>query len=416
MKLSEELKWRGFVHQTTLKNISNLDENKLSFYHGYDASANSLTIGNLAAIMFDKVFIKHGWKPVILSGGATSLIGDPGGKESERSLQTAEQIKQNVDAVTKQIQQLFGTQATFVNNLDWYKDFNFLDFLRDVGKHFSMTPLVQRDYISKRLGEGGSGITYAEFSYTLLQGYDYLHLFQKYGVTLQLAGSDQWGNSLSGVDLIRRVAGETVDVLTCSLIIDKITGKKFGKSEDGAVWLDPKRTSVYKFYQFWLNLDDDGIESYLKVYTELEKTEIDSIMDQFNSDRSKRVAQKTLAYEATKIVHGKDSADSVQKVSDVLFGNQDYKSLVGSDIEILKQELQVLKANLSQPIMDVLTSNKFINSNSEARRMLEQGAIYINGQAIKENIILQEKDTVDNTHIIVRIGKNNNAIIQISSN
>lgn len=415
MRLSEELKWRGFVNQTTIENLSSLDENKLSFYHGYDASADSLTIGNLAAVMFDKVFIKHGWKPVILSGGATSLIGDPGGKDSERPLKSVAQIKHNVDAVSKQIQRLFGAETTFVNNLDWYKDISFLDFLRDVGKHFSMTPLVQRDYIAKRLGEGGSGITYTEFSYTLLQGYDFLHLFQKYGVTLQLAGSDQWGNSLSGVDLVRRIEAKTVDVLTCPLIINKTTGKKFGKSVDGAIWLDPKLTSIYKFYQFWLNLADDGVEDYLKIYTELEKPEIDDIMKQFSSDRANRLAQKTLAYEVTKIVHGLESAKSVQKVSEVLFGNQEYKSLVGSDFELLKQELPVLKANLSQSILEILTSNKLINSNSEARRMLEQGAIYINGKPIKDNINLQDDDTLDKVHSIVRIGKNNNAIIQINS-
>lgn len=413
MTLSEELKWRGFIHQTTISNLQVLDEKKLKFYHGYDASVDSLTIGNLAAIMMDKVFIRHGWQPVILSGGATSLIGDPGGKDSERPKQSVEQVTHNVESVTKQIAKLFGSDVEFVNNLDWFSDMNVLEFLRDVGKHFSMTPLTQRDYIAKRLGDGGAGISYTEFSYTLLQGYDFLHLHKKHGVVLQLAGSDQWGNSLSGVDLVRRVEGKQVDVITCPLIINKATGKKFGKSEDGAVWLDSDRTSVYGLYQFWLNVDDEAVEDYLKIYTELSKEQIHDVIQKFSSDKSKRLAQKTLAYEVTKLVHGRKSADTVVRVTDVLFGSRDYSLLQADDFVVLKAELPLISVDTNSLISKSLVENGFIQSNSEIRRQLQQKSIYINSVPLDEDRQWSRADFVDGHHAIVRRGKNNNAIVQL---
>lgn len=415
MTLSEELQWRGFINQTTYTNLSVLDENKLSFYHGYDASADSLTIGNLAAIMMDKVFIKHGYKPVILSGGATSLIGDPGGKDNERSMQSVDQINSNVAAVSEQIKRLFAAETVFVNNLDWFKNISVLDFLRDVGKHFSMTPLVQRDYIARRMGEGGRGISYTEFSYTMLQGYDFLHLYRQHGVKLQLAGSDQWGNSLSGVDLIRRVEGAQVDVLTCPLIINQATGKKFGKSEDGAIWLDSARTSAYEFYQFWLNIDDEGTEGYLKIFTELAKSEIDALMADFDADRSKRTAQKALAYEVTKLVHGEAIAKSVKRVTEVLFGDASYDKLESADFQTLKQELQVIDYDPSQTLSKTLVGANFIASISEARRLITQKGLYLNGVVLSEDRLLSKDDTLDGHHIIVRRGKNNNAIIKLQA-
>lgn len=412
MTLSEELTWRGFINQTSLDNIAQLDEKKLTFYHGYDASADSLTVGNLAAVMMDKVFIRHGWKAIVLAGGATSLIGDPGGKDSERPLQSEEQINANVAAVHGQIQQLFGSGVQLVNNIDWFKNMSVLEFLRDVGKHFSMTPLVQRDYIAKRIGEGGRGISYTEFSYTLLQGYDFLHLYKNYGVEFQLAGSDQWGNSLSGIDLIRRVEGKEVNVLTCPLIINKATGKKFGKSEDGAVWLDPTKTSPYKFYQFWLNVDDDGVEGYLKIFTELDKEDIDAVIHEFEANKSARAAQKLLAYEITKLVHGKSVADSIVNVTNVLFGNADYNSLSAEDFVQLKQELPLVEAAVGVPLLAVLVQAGLAQSNTEARRFLEQGAIYVNGKTANVQTVLGPDDFLAGHHAILRRGKNSNAIVQ----
>lgn len=413
MTLSEELAWRGFINQTTITSITDLNEKKLKFYCGYDASVDSLTVGNLATVMFNKVFIRHGYEPVILAGGATSLIGDPGGKDIERPMQSVEQVTHNVASVRSQIEELFGHEVTMVNNLDWYKDMNVLEFLRDVGKNFSMTPLIQRDYIAQRIGAGGTGISYTELSYTLLQGYDFLHLFREHGVTLQLAGSDQWGNSLSGVELIRKQENKEVNVITCPLIINKATGKKFGKSEGGAVWLDPARTSPYKFYQYWLNADDEGVEDYLKVFTEIDKPETDSIMAEFNSDKAARKAQKTLAYEATKLVHGVAVAESIKRVTNVLFGGGDYRSLNREDVLNLKSELPFTELKRGDNIIGALVATGLASSNTEARRFVEQAGIYINGQQLSGDKNLDATDTIDGHHIILRRGKNSNAIVQL---
>lgn len=404
MKLSEELAWRGFVQDTTIADLKYLDEKKLTFYHGFDASADSQTVGNLAAMMLDKLFIKHGHKAVLLAGGATSLIGDPGGKDKERPLQDEKTVASNVAKAKSQIEKIFsGQDFKLVNNLDWFKDIRLLDFLRDTGKHFSMTPLVQRDYIAKRIGEGGAGITYTEFSYTLLQGYDFLKLYKDHGVTLQLAGSDQWGNSLSGVDLVRRVEGKEVHVITMPLIINKSTGVKFGKSEDGAIWLDEQKTSPYKFYQFWLNVDDQGVEDYLKIYTELDKAEIDKIITEFSKDKSSRIAQKRLAEEVTKIVHGEQRANSVRKVTEVLFGdNSNINQLDQDEINLLAKEIPEISFGT---LSDRLVEKELLDSKGEFRRLLESGAVSINGQKIGEDVEIKEVSLIKkgkNTFILVR--------------
>ncbi len=382
MTLSEELKWRGFIKQTTLDNLFVLDEQKLTFYHGFDASADSQTIGNLAAMMLDRVFMRHGHKAVILAGGATSLIGDPGGKDNERLLQDETTIAQNIAKTEEQLKRIFtGHEFTLVNNLDWTKNMSVLEFLRDIGKHFSMTPLVQRDYIAKRLGEGGSGISYAEFSYTILQGMDYLQLYDKYGCTLQLGGSDQWGNCLSGVELIRKTRGAEVNVITLPLIINKATGKKFGKSEDGAIWLDPDKTSVYKFYQFWLNVDDAGVRDYLKVFTELNKEAVATVITDFERDQSTRLAQKTLAYEVTKLVHGKEKADAVRRASNVLFGSAKF-NLQKTDFELLIKEFAPITYKEPFQFHNLVVQAGLASSVSEARRLDSQQAFSLNSVKI----------------------------------
>jgi tyrosyl-tRNA synthetase len=400
MKISEELKWRGFVNQTTLADLSVLDDKKVTFYHGFDASADSLTIGNLASLMLDKLFIKHGHKAVLLAGGATSLIGDPGGKDIERPMQGQEIIESNVAAIKSQIQKLFKNDITVVNNLDWFKDMKVLDFLRDTGKHFSMTPLVQRDYIAKRIGEGGGGISYSEFSYTLLQGYDFWHLYKAMGVELQLSGSDQWGNSLSGVELIRRTEGKEVNVLTMPLVINQSTGKKFGKSEEGAVWMDPKRTDpVREFYQFWVNLDDEGVESYLKIFTELDKEDITSVMAGHNADKSKRTAQKRLAWEVTNLVHGKEIADHALSVAE---------GLSKPDLEVDVSDK--ITAKNGEPIVDVLVRAGLSSSKTEARQLVTDAGIYINDVPVSKDKL--EETDFDNGPIRLRRGKKlNNSVI-----
>ncbi|MCA9344635.1 tyrosine--tRNA ligase [Candidatus Saccharibacteria bacterium] len=410
MSLSEELQWRGFINQTTFKNLDQLDEQQWTFYHGFDASAPSQQIGNLAAMMFDKVFMRHGHKAIILAGGATSLIGDPGGKDKERELQAVETIADNVRRAEAQFSKIYrGSEYTLVNNLDWTKNLNVIDYLRDIGKHYSMTPLVQRDFIAKRMNEGGDGITYAEFSYTVLQGMDFLHLFDKYGCTLQLGGSDQWGNCLSGVDLIRKTRGKEAHVITLPLIINSQTGKKFGKSEDGAVWLDPELTSPFKFYQFWLNVDDQGVETYLKVYTELSKSEIDDVLDKFKQDRAARLAQKTLAKQVTNLVHGEDITKQIIKVTELLF-SEDYTKLDTADFELLRKELPAIQ-NADQPLIDLLVASNLASSKTEARRFINDGAVYINGDKLTEDTDKLSDNQFISGHAIVRRGKNNLAII-----
>lgn len=409
MTLSEELSWRGFVNQTTLSDVKQLDGKKQKFYHGFDASADSLTVGNLAALMLDRVFVRHGWQAFLLAGGATSLIGDPGGKDSERPMQSEAVIRANVAAVSKQIAQLFPEQATMVNNLDWTKNMSVLDFLRDVGKHFSMTPLIQRDYIAKRLGQGGSGISYTEFSYTLLQGYDFLHLNQKYDISLQLAGSDQWGNCLSGVDLVRRVTGHEVNALTCPLIINKSTGKKFGKSEAGAVWLDAAKTSPDQFYQFWLNSDDDGVEGYLKIFTELDKTEVDAVIKEFKANPAGRAAQRKLAYEVTALVHGAGAATKAQQAAAAQFEGK--KEIDATSIKTLKASLPVVPVQAKTDLINALASSSLVSSNSEALRFFKQGGIYLNNQQVTSNRPLAEADFIDG-YAVLRRGKNNSVLLE----
>ena len=322
MTLSEELNWRGLIQASTLEDASLLDKGKWTFYIGFDASAPSQTIGNLASMMAAQAFLRHGHRAILLAGGATSLIGDPGGKNEERELIEPAAVAENVEKAVKQFKAVFAgfeDQITYVNNLDWYKDFKLLDFLRDVGKNFSMTPLVQRDFIASRLGEGGSGISYAEFSYTLLQGYDYLRLFEDYGCNLQIGGSDQWGNCLSGVDLIRRKHQKAVHALTLPLIVDKATGRKFGKSETGAVWLEALMTHPSDFYQFWLNVSDEDALKHLKVFTPLSREEIEAATEEASSKPKERPAQKKLAESVTRLTHGEDYVRYCQHISYLAF-------------------------------------------------------------------------------------------------
>lgn len=414
MKLSEELVWRGFLNQTTLDDITKLDDEKRTFYMGFDASADSQAVGNLAAMMFIWTFIRHGYDPIILAGGSTSLVGDPKDTE-ERQMQSEETIAHNVACAQKQLQKIFRDQKfRMVNNLDWTRDVKVLDFLRNIGKNFSMTNLVQRDFIAKRMGEGGSGISFAEFSYTLLQGLDYLHLFDTYNCTLQLGGSDQWGNCLSGVELIRKTRGAEVDVVTLNLVIDKTTGRKFGKSEAGAVWLDETKTSPFKFYQFWLNTGDADAIDYLKIFTLLEPGDVELLEQEMSHDAASRPAQKRLAYEVTKIVHGEDRAESVQKISNVLFGGAEYSDLEAKDFRELEAELPTSEVGNEYSLVDFMVESGLASSNTEARRFLSDSAVYINGSQLPlDQSHFTEHDFI-NGYAIVRRGKNTLALAKCS--
>lgn len=406
MTLSEDLIWRGQIKDKTFEAVSWLDTPR-TFYLGVDCSSKSMTIGNLAVFMTARRLLDAGWNAVLLVGGATSLIGDPGGKDSERDLRSREEIQTNVEAIKQQVQRLFSDKEFIpVDNYEWFKDIGYLEFLRDVGKHYSMTELLQRDFIVSRIGEGGTGISYAEFSYSLIQGYDYWHLFKNYGVELQLGGSDQWGNMLSGVPLIRKKENKEVHALSTPLVINKTTGVKFGKSEEGAIWLDENQTSVFKFYQFWLNADDDGVESYLKVYTLLSKDEIEKIMVAFDTSRELRHAQKALAYEVTKIVHGQSNADSVVRVSHVLFGSEEFLDLADSEKSILRNELSNVKA--SEDFYQMVVDSGLASSKSEARNFHSSGAISVNGTKTMPD---QEIIWTSGANLLKR-GKNSFAIVE----
>ena len=404
MRLSEELQWRGFVNQMTYADITELDKGPISFYWGVDPSANSMTIGNFAAAMMVRHFIEAGHKAYLLVGGATGMIGDPDGKKDERNLQTLEDIAANKAAIAEQYKTVFaGKDFEIVDNYDWFKNLNYLDFLRTVGKNVPLSQMLGREFVQSRLGEDGSGISYAEFSYSLIQGYDFLHLNREHDVTLQVCGADQWGNSIAGVDLIRRLDAKEAHVYSTPLVMNKATGKKFGKSEEGAVWLDPKKTSVFKFYQFWLNSDDEGTADYAKVFTLLNQDEIAEMQRQIAENPSAREAQKTLAREVTKIVHGDARTESVERVTSALFGGAHFNDLTSEDLDVLAGEIPTGLRGTS--VVELLVSTGNASSNGDARRLIEGGAVSMNGEKVSEDFAINEPALLKkgkNSFILVR--------------
>ena len=404
MKLSEELVWRGFVAQSTFDDIKKIDEEPLTFYWGVDPSSDSMTIGNLAAAIMALHFVRAGHRAILLAGGATGMAGgDPDGKDETRAQMSEEIINRNVAGIKSQFESIFhGEKITIVNNYDWFRDVKLIDFLRDVGWHFSMTQLLDREFVQQRIGEGGKGINYSEFSYSLIQGYDFLHLFREHGVTLQLCGVDQWGNCISGMQMIRKLDGARVDVLGMPLIINKSTGKKFGKSEDGAVWLDTKKTSPYKFYQFWLNVDDAGVIDYMKIYTMLDRETIERVAAEHGTNPGVRAAQKILAREVTGIVHGAKTAESVERVTDVLFGGN-AGDLTDDEMKILTQEIPI--AGTGKTVVQILVDSGIAKSNGEASRLIGQNAISLNGEKISADQIVNEKT-------LIKKGKNQFVLVK----
>lgn len=398
MTLSQELTWRGFVNQTTYTDITELDKGPISFYWGVDPSADSMTIGNLAAAMMVRHFISAGHKAYLLVGGATGMIGDPDGKKEERNLLSLDDIARNKAAIAAQYRQVFAGQSfEIVDNYDWFKDMNYLEFLRTVGKHVSLSSMLGREFVQSRLGEEGTGISYAEFSYSLIQGYDFLYQYRNYGVTLQLCGADQWGNSIAGVDLIRRIDGGEAHVYSTPIVVNKATGKKFGKSEDGAIWLDPAKTSVYRFYQFWLNLDDGGVVDYAKVYTLLDREAINNMERQVATNPGAREAQRTLAHEVTKLVHGEERTASVERVTGVLFGDTAFEQLSDEDIEVLAHEIPTF--SIGKTVIESLLEAGMVSSNGEARRLIDGGGVSLNGTRIRDDVTTHER-------CLIKKGKN----------
>ena len=411
MKLSEELIYRGFQAQTTITNPTDLDTRQSKkFYWGADPSADSLTIGNLAALMMCACFTRHGYKPYLLVGGATGQIGDPK-ENSERDLKSLDEVEHNKSCIKAQIERIINTNnVTMVDNYDWFKNINYLDFLREVGKAFSMTQLLDRQFVQNRIGEGGSGISYAEFSYTLIQGYDFLHLYRKHGVDLQLCGADQYGNCTSGIHLIKRLEDATADVWSTPLIIDPVTGRKFGKSEGNAIWLastdngSGNYTSIFDFYQFWLNQPDEAVEYLIKIYTLLDKPAIEDILARHAEHPEARLAQRALARGATEVVHGRTAADAIENLTTMLFDrNTNFTEF--SEDEILEFSNYLPIAGKGVKLVDALIDSSLAESKKKAREYISQGAITINGVKATDDIVL-------NQTAIIKKGKNKFLIIR----
>ena len=404
MTLSEELQWRGFVAEHTLDNVADLDKAPRNFYWGTDPSADSLHIGHLAALMMCACFVRHGYTPYYLVGGATGQIGDP--KDTvERDLKGLDEIAKNKVALAKQIVRVTHSPADtkVLDNLDWFGDIKFLPFLREIGKAFSMTQLLDRQFVQARIGEGGSGISYAEFSYTLIQGYDFLHLFREHNVDLQLCGADQYGNCTSGIHLIRRLENAKADAYSCPLIIDKVTGRKFGKSEGNAVWLDSDKTSIFDFYQFWLNQADDALEDYFKFYTVVTPEGLSEILAKHAENPGARYGQRLLAYKITEFVHGSAAAESAQKITAILFGDGQITDLSAEEVELLAKSFPTAAKGTN--LLDILVETGLASSKGEGRKFLEGNAISVNGAKITE-------DQPINELALIKRGKNKFALVK----
>ena len=405
MKLSEELQWRGFWNQTTFTDDKLIDSENFTLYLGTDPSADSLHVGHLAVYMMVRHFLEHGHKVFLLVGGGTGMIGDMRDTE-ERNLLPYEEIEHNKQALKSQVSRIFaGRDFTLVDNADWLADLELLPFLRDIGKNFNMADLVSREFFKARINNG-KGLSFAEFTYTLLQGYDFWHLFNQYGVNLQIGGSDQWGNLLSGVDLIRKKENTEVYAMTAPLLINKSTGRKFGKSEGGAVWLDENKTSVYKFYQFWLNVDDESAIEYMKIFTMLDRDTIEAIAENHAVNPGARSAQKVLAREVTDIVHGSARRESVERVNEVLFGGGDFKKLSDDDLGALAEEIPCVDAGID--VIEALVESGAVGSNGEAKRLLKSGAISLNGEKLAENKVVNDTSLLKkgkNTFVLI-MGEN----------
>lgn len=385
MNFYDELKWRGLIKDEAGDDLEKIiNEKKACFYWGTDPTADSLHIGHYSSLVTAKRLAKAGFHPILLVGGATGMIGDPR-PTSEREIISKETVLNNVESIKKQIEKIFDGNVEVVNNYDWYKDINILDFLRDTGKYINVNYMLNKDIISRRLD---TGITYAEFSYTLLQGYDFLHLYKNKNCVLQAAGSDQWGNITTGIELIRKILGKEAYGFTMPLILDK-QGKKFGKSEGNALWLDKEKTSPYKIYQYLINSDDTKVEEYLKVFTFLSKEEIESIMEEQNKTPELRLAQKTLAFEVVKDLHGVEEAQKARQTSIDIFSGK------------MNDEMPTKKVSSGEiNILDLLVSTNLSPSKSEARRLVIQGGIKVNNEkVIDPNALIK----IDNT--IVSKGK-----------
>ena len=425
----EELKWRGMLAQIMPGTEELLQKEMVTAYLGTDPTADSLHIGHLCGIMMLRHLQHCGHKPIILVGGATGMIGDPSGQSQERNLLNDETLRHNQECIKQQVSKFldFDTdapnKAEMVNNYDWMKNFTFLDFAREVGKHITVNYMMAKESVQQRLnGTARDGLSFTEFTYQLLQGYDFLYLYQHKNCKLQLGGNDQWGNMTTGTELIRRTLGNEVETfaLTCPLIT-KSDGKKFGKTESGNIWLDPKRTSPYKFYQFWLNVSDDDAERYIKIFTSLDKATIDALVEEHKQDPGRRLLQKRLAEETTVLVHSQEALDMAIEASNILFGKSTKDSLLKLDEQTLLDifdgvpHFNVTADQLGQPAVEILTQTAPVfSSKGEMRKMVQGGGVSLNKEKLAAfDRVITSDDLIDGKYLLVQRGKKNYYLITV---
>jgi tyrosyl-tRNA synthetase len=426
----EELKWRGMLAQIMPDTEELLQKEMVSAYLGTDPTADSLHIGHLCGIMMLRHLQRCGHKPYLLVGGATGMIGDPSGKSQERNLLNSDTLYHNQEAIKKQVSKFLdfdGTEpnkAELVNNYDWMKDYSFLDFVRDIGKHITVNYMMAKDSVQKRLnGEARDGLSFTEFTYQLLQGYDFLYLYQKYGIKLQLGGNDQWGNMTTGTELIRRTLGQEANAycLTCPLIT-KSDGKKFGKTESGNIWLDRNRTTPYKFYQFWLNVSDEDAEKYIKIFTSIDKETIEELTAEHQQDPGRRILQKRLAEEVTTMVHSKEDLDMAIAASNILFGKATKENLKTLDENTLLDvfsgvpNFELAKDQLGQPAVELFTREdvKVFQSKGEMRKLVQGGGVSLNKEKLQSfDQVITSEDLIDGKYLLVQKGKKNYFLVTV---
>ena len=424
----EEVTWRGMLQDVMPGTEEHLMEQMRVAYVGIDPTADSLHIGHLVGVMLLKHFQLSGHKPLALVGGATGMIGDPSGKSNERNLLDEATLRHNQDAIKGQLSRFldFTSDATnaaeLVNNYDWMKDFSFLDFIRDIGKHITVNYMMSKDSVKKRLtSEAAEGMSFTEFTYQLVQGYDFLHLYREKNCTLQMGGSDQWGNITTGTDLVRRIAGGKTYALTCPLIT-KADGTKFGKSEGGNIWLDAARTSPYKFYQYWLNTSDVDAEKYIKIFTFLSKEEIEVLTEKHREAPHLRLLQKRLAEEIMVMVHSAEDLENAIKASNILFGNStsdDLKQLDEAtflDVFDGVPQAEISKNEIESGIAIITVLNEktgFVKSNGEARRALTANSISVNKEKVAEDFVLSNKDLINSQFVLLQSGKKNYFVVRV---
>ena len=426
MNFVEELRWRGMIHDIMPETEKFLSENKVSGYIGFDPTSDSLHIGSLVQIMILVHFQKHGHTPYVLVGGATGMVGDPSGKSKERNLLEKDELFNNVEAIQKQLAKFLEFEhvpnaAAMVNNYDWFKSFNFLDFIRDVGKHISVNYMMAKESVKKRLE---TGISFTEFTYQLVQGYDFYWLYKNHQCKVQMGGSDQWGNIVTGTELIRRMDGGSAYAIT-SPLIQKADGSKFGKTEDGNVWLDPKKTSPYKFYQYWINSSDEDAKNYIKIFTLKSKDEVEKLIDEHNVNPGLRILQKELAKSLTELVHGEENYNAAVEASSILFkkGDAAVEALKGLSSTLFMEifdgvpQKEITKSDLAGKvsIIDLLSSiSGFLKSNGEARRALNENSISVNKKKASIDFMVGVEDLIANQYILLQRGKKNYFVLKVS--